>query len=388
MNDNTDNQVIAKGLVERIGIPGSRLEYKTNHQVSYSKEREVPNHRIALEWIIEVMTDPEIGVIKDPSEIDAVGHRVVHGGEKFTASILIDNEVLKTIRACSELAPLHNPPNISGIEACQALMPKAPQIAVFDTAFHGTIPEFAYIYAIPYEYYEKYGIRRYGFHGTSHRYVAGRAAKMMGKDLSELRLITCHMGSGVSFTAIKNGKSIDTSMGLTPLEGLMMGTRCGDLDPAIPIYMQEQLGYSVAEVNSILNKKSGMLGLSHLSNDMRTIEEEILERQNPRAIQAHDVYCYRIKKYIGAYFAALNGLDILIFTGGVGERMPIMRAQVCENLEALGIKLNQEENSRFTDEIQVLSTKDSKVMVLKVPTNEELMIALETQRLLKKINHE
>ncbi|HCU21342.1 MAG TPA: acetate kinase [Candidatus Atribacteria bacterium] len=378
MNDNTDNQAIAKGLVERIGIPGSRLEYKTNHQVSYSKEREVPNHRIALEWIIEVMTDPEIGVIKGPSEIDAVGHRVVHGGEKFTASILIDDEVLKTIRACSELAPLHNPPNISGIEACQELMPKAPQIAVFDTAFHGTIPEYAYIYAIPYEYYEKYGIRRYGFHGTSHRYVAGRAAKMMGKDPSELRLITCHMGSGVSFTAIKNGKSIDTSMGFTPLEGLVMGTRTGDLDPYILLYLMEKENLSTKEMDQILNKKSGVVGISGLSSDTRDIEAAA--PTNHRAQLTLDIIAYRAKKYIGAYYAILGDLDGIVFTAGIGENSSYIRKTICEGLEPLGISIDKDKNTVRRKEA-FINSDQSKVKLMVIPTNEEFMIALDTYQL-------
>jgi acetate kinase len=256
---------------------------------------------------------------------------------------------------------------------------------VFDTAFHQSMPAEAYLYPLPLDFYHNHKIRRYGFHGTSHKFVSIKAAEYLGKDLKELKIISCHLGNGASITAIDGGKSIDTSMGLTPLEGLMMGTRCGDIDPAIPIHMQQTLGLSVDEVNTILNKKSGMLGLSHISNDMREIEEEILIHKNPTAIQAHDVYCYRIKKYIGSYFAALNGLDVLIFTGGVGERMPILREQVCEELSALGIELDKEENARFTDEIQVLSSSKSKVTVLKIPTNEELMIALETQTLVENI---
>jgi acetate kinase len=261
-------------------------------------------------------------------------------------------------------------------------LPDVPQCGVFDTAFHQTMPPYAYLYPLPLEYYTKHKIRRYGFHGTSHKYVSLKAAEFLKRDIADLKIISCHLGNGASITAIQNGKSIDTSMGFTPLEGLMMGTRCGDLDPAIPIHMVQQLGMTIAEVNSVLNKKSGMLGLSHISNDMREIEEEILDRKEPKAIQAHDVYCYRIKKYIGAYFAAMNGMDVLIFTGGVGERMPIMREQVCRDLDALGIRINVEENAKFTDDIQVLSTPDSKVTVLKIPTNEELMIALETQRIL------
>jgi acetate kinase len=380
MNDANDNRVIAKGLVERIGISGSRIEYKTDHQVSYSKEREVANHRVALEWIIEIMTDPEIGVIKTTSGIDAVGHRVVHGGEKFTDSVRIDGEVLKTIRACAELAPLHNPPNILGIEACQALIPQAPQIAVFDTAFHGTIPEYAYIYAIPYEYYEKYGIRRYGFHGTSHRYVAERAARMMGKNLADLRLITCHMGSGVSFTAVKNGKSIDTSMGFTPLEGLVMGTRCGDMDPYINLYLMEKERLSTKEIDQILNKKSGVLGISGISSDTRDIEDAAPD--NHRAQLALDMIAYRAKKYIGAYYAILGDLDGIVFTAGIGENSAYIRKSICEGLEHLGISIDTDKNMVRRKEA-FINSDQSKVKIMVIPTNEELMIALDTYRLVQ-----
>ena len=380
MNDANDNRVIAKGLVERIGISGSRIEYKTDHQISYSKEREVANHRVALEWIIETMTDPKIGVIKTTSGIDAVGHRVVHGGEKFTDSVRIDEEVLKTIRACAELAPLHNPPNILGIEACQALIPQAPQIAVFDTAFHGTIPEYAYIYAIPYEYYEKYGIRRYGFHGTSHRYVAERAARMMGKNLTDLRLITCHMGSGVSFTAVKNGKSIDTSMGFTPLEGLVMGTRCGDMDPYINLYLMDKERLSTKEIDQILNKKSGVLGISGISSDTRDIEDAA--PTNHRAQLALDMIAYRAKKYIGAYYAILGDLDGIVFTAGIGENSAYIRKSICEGLEHLGISIDTDKNMVRRKEA-FINSDQSKVKIMVIPTNEELMIALDTYRLVQ-----
>jgi len=380
MNDANDNRVIAKGLVERIGISGSRIEYKTDHQISYSKEREVANHRVALEWIIETMTDPKIGVIKTTSGIDAVGHRVVHGGEKFTDSVRIDEEVLKTIRACAELAPLHNPPNILGIEACQALIPQAPQIAVFDTAFHGTIPEYAYIYAIPYEYYEKYGIRRYGFHGTSHRYVAERAARMMGKNLTDLRLITCHMGSGVSFTAVKNSKSIDTSMGFTPLEGLVMGTRCGDMDPYINLYLMDKERLSTKEIDQILNKKSGVLGISGISSDTRDIEDAA--PTNHRAQLALDMIAYRAKKYIGAYYAILGDLDGIVFTAGIGENSAYIRKSICEGLEHLGISIDTDKNMVRRKEA-FINSDQSKVKIMVIPTNEELMIALDTYRLVQ-----
>jgi acetate kinase len=298
---------------------------------------------------------------------------------------VVTDHVVEVMQDCVSLAPLHNPANLKGIEAVKAAMPDCPQCGVFDTAYHQSMPPQAYLYPLPLDFYLEHKIRRYGFHGTSHKYVSLKAAEYLHKDLAELKIISCHLGNGASITAIDKGKSIDTSMGLTPLEGLMMGTRCGDIDPAITIHMQQTLGLSVDEANNILNKKSGMLGLSQISNDMREIEDEILVRKNPKAIQAHDVYCYRIKKYIGSYFAALNGVDVIIFTGGVGERMPILREQVCRNLDALGIELNLEENARFTDDIQVLSSPDSKVTVLKIPTNEELMIALETQRLIGKV---
>ncbi|MDD2209794.1 MAG: acetate kinase, partial [Candidatus Cloacimonetes bacterium] len=314
----------------------------------------------------------------------AVGHRLVHAGEYYSDAVVVTDHVVDVMQECISLAPLHNPANLKGIEAVKIAMPNCPQCGVFDTAFHQTMPAEAYLYPLPLDFYHVHKIRRYGFHGTSHKYVSIKAAEYLNRDLESLKIISCHLGNGASITAIKEGKSIDTSMGLTPLEGLMMGTRCGDIDPAIPIHMQQTLGLSVDEVNAILNKKSGMLGLSHISNDMREIEEEILMRKNPKAIQAHDVYCYRIKKYIGSYIAALNGVDVIIFTGGVGERMPILREQVCSNMEALGINLDLQENARFTDDIQVLSTPSSKVIVLKIPTNEELMIALETQRLVGK----
>ncbi len=382
---NMDTQdVLADGIAEKIGEDIALFTYKSEAYTKKKREMVIDNHEQGLQLIIDSLLDPNHGVIKSIDEIDAVGHRLVHAGEHYSDAVIVTDHVIDVMTECISLAPLHNPANLKGIEAVKINMPNVPQCGLFDTAYHQTMPPHAYLYPLPLDLYTVNKIRRYGFHGTSHKYVSQKAADFLGRELNELKIISCHAGNGASITAIDRGKSIDTSMGLTPLEGLMMGTRCGDLDPAIPIYMQQQLGMSVEEVNSILNKKSGMLGLSHLSNDMRTIEEEILEKQNPQAILAHDVYCYRIKKYIGAYYAALNGLDLLIFTGGVGERMPIMRAQVCKDMESLGIIINQEENSLFTDDIQVLSTPESRVTVLKVPTNEELMIALETKRLLTK----
>ncbi len=375
-------KVLAEGIAERIGEDISLFTYKSEKYTKKKREIAIPNHETGLQLIIVSLQDPGNGVIADLSYISAVGHRLVHAGEHYSDAVVVTDHVVEVMRECISLAPLHNPANIKGIEAVKHDMPNVPQCGVFDTAFHQTMPPQAFLYPLPLDLYNEHKIRRYGFHGTSHKYVSQKAAEFLGRDLNDLKIISAHMGNGASITAIKDGKSIDTSMGLTPLEGLVMGTRCGDIDPAIPIHLQQTLGLSVDEVNGILNKKSGMLGLSQLSNDMREIEDQILIHHNPKAIQAHDVYCYRVKKYIGSYFAVLNGLDVLIFTGGVGERMPIMRAQVCKDLEAMGIIINEEENARFTDDIQVLSTSESKVTVLKVPTNEELMIALETKRLL------
>lgn len=377
MEDENRYEVMAKGIVERIGIPGSRLEH---HSASgdFVDEQAVPNHRVALELVIKALTSGKASVLSSVREIDAVGHRVVHGGERFTGSVLITEEVLEAVRLCADLAPLHNPPNILGIEACQELMPGVPQVAVFDTAFHGTLPEYAYIYAIPYEYYEKYRIRRYGFHGTSHRYVAERAAKMMGRELGELRLITCHMGSGVSFAAILHGKSIDTSMGFTPLEGLVMGTRCGDIDPAIIFFLMEKEGLSAKEVEEILNKKSGVLGISGISSDTRDIEDAA--PHNHRARLTLEIIAYRAKKYIGAYYAILGGLDGLVFTAGIGENSSYIRKSICSGLEHLGIFIDDERNTVRRREA-FISRDDSPVKVMVIPTNEELMIARDTWRI-------
>ncbi len=379
-----NKSVMAEGIAERIGEDIALFTYKSEKYTKKKREMVIENHEQGLDLILEALVDQTNGVLASLKEIDAVGHRLVHAGEHYSDAVVITDHVVDVLRECIALAPLHNPANIKGIEAVKHVMPDCPQCGVFDTAFHQSMPPEAYLYPLPLDFYHNHKIRRYGFHGTSHKYVSIKAAEFLGRKLEDLKIISCHLGNGASITAINGGKSIDTSMGLTPLEGLMMGTRCGDIDPAIPIHMQQSLGMSVDEVNTILNKKSGMLGLSHISNDMREIEEEILIRKNPKAIQAHDVYCYRIKKYIGSYFAALNGADVVIFTGGVGERMPILREQVCHDLSALGIVLNIEENARFTDDIQVLSSPESRVIVLKIPTNEELMIALETQRLIAK----
>lgn len=376
--------LMAEGIAEKIGEDIALFTYKSPNFSKKKREMVIDNHEQGLELILEALVDKNNGVLSSLDEIDAVGHRLVHAGEYYSDAVMVTDHVVEVMNECISLAPLHNPANLKGIEAVKANMPNCPQCGVFDTAFHQTIPPEAYLYPLPLDFYHQHKIRRYGFHGTSHKYVSLRAAEYLHRDYESMKIITCHLGNGASITAIKDGKSLDTSMGMTPLEGLMMGTRCGDIDPAIPIHMQMQMGMSVEEVNNILNKKSGMLGLSHISNDMREIETEILEHHNPKAIQAHDVYCYRIKKYIGAYFAAMNGLDLLVFTGGVGEHMPILREQVCRDLDSLGIILDTKENNIFTDDIQVLSTPESRVTVLKIPTNEELMIALETQRLITK----
>jgi acetate kinase len=375
--------VLADGIVERIGEDTSLYTYKSEVYTKKKREMVIENHEKGMQLILDSLVDPMHGIIKSLDEIDAVGHRLVHAGEHYSDSVVITDEVIRVMTECISLAPLHNPANIMGVEAVKKNLPNVPQCGTFDTAFHQTMPSRAFLYALPLDYYTEKKIRRYGFHGTSHKYVSKKVAEHLGLDIKQLKIITCHLGNGASITAIKNGISVDTSMGFTPLEGLMMGTRCGDLDPAIPIYMQQSLNMTVEEVNSVLNKKSGMLGLSHISNDMRQIEEEILERHNPLAIQAHEVYAYRIKKYIGAYAAAMNGVDVIVFTGGVGENMPILRELVCDDMDWLGIVIDKKENDQFAPGILNLTGAGSKVKILKVPTNEELMIALDTVELLK-----
>ncbi len=380
--DMDTQNVLAEGIAEKIGEDIALFTYKSARYTKKKREMVIDNHEQGLQLIIDSLLDKVNGVIADKSEIDAVGHRLVHAGEHYSDAVVITDHVIGVMKECISLAPLHNPANLKGIEAVTKNMPEVPQCGLFDTAFHQTMPEQAYLYPLPLDFYNTHKIRRYGFHGTSHKYVSLKAAEYLGKDISALKIISCHLGNGASITAIDGGKSVDTSMGLTPLEGLMMGTRCGDIDPALPIHMQQNLGLGVDEVNSILNKKSGMLGLSQISNDMREIEDQIVLHHNPAAITAHNVYCYRIKKYIGAYFAALNGLDVLIFTGGVGENMGIMREQACADLEALGIRIDHDANAVHSDRIELISAPDSRVTVLKIPTDEELMIALETKRLL------
>jgi acetate kinase len=332
MIDMASTNIMAEGIAEKIGENISLFTYKSPEYTKKKREMVIDNHEQGLALILESLVDSQHGVIKSFDEIDAVGHRLVHAGEYYADTVKVDDHVVSVMTECISLAPLHNPANLEGVKAVKKELPNVPQCGVFDTAFHQTMEPHVYLYPLPIEMYNTHKIRRYGFHGTSHKYVSLKAAEFLHKDIKDLKIITCHLGNGASITAIKDGKSVDTSMGFTPLEGLVMGTRCGDIDPAIPLHMQQQLGMSVEEVNTMLNKKSGMLGLSHLSNDMRTIEDEIMEKQNPQAILALKVYCYRIKKYIGAYFAAMNGLDVLIFTGGVGERMPIRSAKSSKRL--------------------------------------------------------
>ncbi|HBH12115.1 MAG: Acetate kinase [Petrotoga mobilis] len=378
-------KVLAKGLVERIGIEGSRIIHRKNEE-KYVIEKVIKNHEEGLKEVLDLLTSEDYKVISSLNEIDAVGHRVVHGGERFSSSVIIDKESLDAIEMMSFLAPLHNPANVMGIKAAIELLPNVPQIAVFDTSFHQTMPKTSFLYAIPYEYYEKYKIRRYGFHGTSHKYVSRRAAEILGKDIKTLKIITSHIGNGASIAAVKNGESFDTSMGFTPLEGLVMGTRSGDIDPAIVSFLAQEEGLTVKEVVEILNKKSGVYGITKgFSSDMRDIEDKALEGDKVCRL-ALDIYEYRIAKYIGAYAAAMNGVDVIVFTAGVGENSPVTREEICEKyLTYLGVKIDKEKNN-FKGLERVISTPDSKVEVLAVPTNEELMIARETKELVSTKN--
>ncbi|MCH3964021.1 MAG: acetate kinase [Clostridium sp.] len=375
-----DERVLAKGLVERIGIEGSILTHKVNGEKHVIKQP-MEDHKVAIKLVLNALVDKEHGVIKDMSEISAVGHRVVHGGEKYAESVLIDDNVIKVIEDCIKLAPLHNGPNLIGINACRELMPDVPMIAVFDTAFHQTLPDYAYTYAIPYELYEKYGVRKYGFHGTSHRFVSGEAAKMLGKDIKSLKIITCHLGNGGSICAVDGGKSIDTSMGFTPLAGICMGTRCGDIDPAVVPFLQKSVGLSVDEVDNLMNKKSGILGISGVSSDFRDVEAEA-DKGNKRAKLALELFYYRVRSVVGSYAAVLNGVDCIVFTAGLGENSSAARLKICEGLTYLGVKLDKQKNN-IAGEAAEISASDSKVKVLAIPTNEELMIARDTQRIVE-----
>ncbi|KYH35897.1 acetate kinase [Clostridium tepidiprofundi DSM 19306] len=378
--DMENEKVLAKGLVERIGIEGSILTQKVNDE-KYIIEKPMKDHQVAVELVLGALVDSTHGVISDMSEISAVGHRVVHGGEKYDRSVIIDDDVMNNLEECAKLAPLHNPANIIGINACKKLMPNTPMVAVFDTAFHQTMPEHAYMYALPYEYYEKHSIRRYGFHGTSHKFVSLAAAEMMGKSIEDLKIITCHLGNGASCTAIKNGKSVDTSMGFTPLEGLVMGTRCGDLDPAIIPFLMREENLSAEEVDKVMNKKSGVLGVSGVSSDFRDIEAAA-ESGNHRAQLALDLFHYRVKKYIGEYAAAMDGVDAIVFTAGLGENSKESRKEICKGLEFMGIEIDKEKNNIRGKAVEI-STDDSKIKVFVIPTNEELMIARDTLELVK-----
>ena len=373
---NSDTEaVLAKGLCERIGIDG-RLTYQKAGLDKEITEAPMPTHKEAIQLVLHALVNDKTGAIKDLSEVNAVGHRIVHGGEKFASSAVITDDMLAAVEECNDLAPLHNPANLIGINACRELMPGVPMVGVFDTAFHQTMPEKAYLYGLPYEYYEKYKVRRYGFHGTSHSFVSKHMAKFLGMDLDNSKLIVAHLGNGASISAVKNGKCVDTSMGLTPLEGLVMGTRSGDIDPAIMEFIAKKENLDIAGVMNVLNKKSGVQGISKLSSDFRDLEEG-MEQGNELCAAAMEVFCYRVAKYIGAYVAALNGVDAIAFTAGIGENAPIVRTKVCEYLGYLGIALDEEQNNKRGEDL-VISTPDSKVKVCIIPTNEELAIARET----------
>ena len=375
-------EVLAKGLCERIGIDGSCITHQPKGGEKVKTEIAMPTHTQAVAAVIEKLTDEKVGVVKSLAEIDAVGHRIVHGGEKFASSVVIDAEVMKAIEDCNDLAPLHNPANLIGINSCKEIMPDVPMVAVFDTAFHQTMPKKAYLYGLPYEYYEKYKVRRYGFHGTSHDFVSNRVAEIMGRKREDLKIIVCHLGNGASVSAVKNGKCVDTSMGLTPLEGLIMGTRSGDIDPAIVSFLADKEGKTADEIINICNKKSGVLGLSGgVSSDFRDLAQAAADG-NEKADIALKTWAYHVAKYVGAYAAAMNGVDVIAFTAGVGENNVDARAEVCSYLGYLGVTINAEANKKRGEEVEI-STPDSTTKVYVVPTDEELAIAIETARLVK-----
>ena len=380
--DMNGQKELASGGIEKIGLPDSFLKFTLSDGSKQVITQEIKEHTADIELILKTLTDAKYGVIKSLDQIDTIGHRVVHGGDKFCSSVVINQEVIDKIEECVDLAPLHNPANLKGIYAIQKILPKVPQVAVFDTSFHQTMPSYAYIYALPYDYYEKYGVRRYGFHGTSHRYVAKRGCEFLGLDLENSRIITAHIGNGGSITAIKNGKSIDTSMGMTPVEGLMMGSRSGSVDPGVLTYLMDKENLSTQQINDIINKKSGLVGVSGVSSDMRDIENAI-EQGNERARLAMDMYFYYILKYISGYIAVLGGVDAIIFTGGVGENQPIMRKYICDSLAFLGVDFNNELNDRIKGRETELTFPNSKVRVAVIPTNEELAIAIDTEELVE-----
>ena len=377
-----DKRVMTSGGAERVGLDGAFVKVKLANGEKKQIMHDMPEHTEGVKFIFSLLTDPKIGVIKSLKEIDAVGHRMVHGGEKFAKSVVITPEVIKAFEEVSDLAPLHNPANLKGIRAVEELMPGLPQVGVFDTAFHQTMPQYSYMYALPYEVYEKYAVRRYGFHGTSHRYVSARVCEFLGVDYTKQRIITCHIGNGGSLAAVKNGKCMDTTMGLTPLEGIMMGTRSGDVDGGAVTFLQKKLGLSPDEMSDFLNKKSGVAGVSGVGSDMRDLEAAVAAG-NKRAQLATDMYNYKIKKYVGAFAAAMGGVDIIVFTAGVGENQASMRAAVCRDMEFMGVKVDEELNATIRGKEAVISTPDSKVKVVVIPTDEELMIASDTAALVK-----
>jgi acetate kinase len=374
---------LASGIVDKIGMTSSVIKYDAQGQDSIKKTATILEHKVAIEQVLALLTDREVGVIEDKKEIDAVGHRIVHGGEKFSESAIITSEVLKGIDDCIDYAPLHNPHNIRGYKVSKQLLPDIPHVAVFDTAFHQTMPPYAYVYGLPYVLYKKHGIRRYGFHGTSHRYVSWRVPRLLGVKQEDRRIITAHLGNGCSMAAVKYGESVDTSMGFTPLEGLIMGTRCGDMDPAIILTIMAKEELSLHEANTLMNKHSGLIGISGVSNDMREIINE-MEKGNEKAKLALDIFCYRVKKYIGSYAAAMGGVDDIVFTGGIGENAIIVREKSCDGLEFMGVEFDKEKNVELNGKEGTISKKNSKVSVWVIPTNEELKIARDTVRLVEK----
>lgn len=376
-----DRSVLAKGLVERIGLKEGRLKHEPNGKDEVNITRNIPDHKVAVKIMLDALLDEQHGVLKNISEISAVGHRIVHGGEKFSGSVLINDDVMKVVKECVAIAPLHNPPNIIGIEAAKELMPNVPMVGVFDTAFHQTMPAEAFMYGIPYELYEKHAIRRYGFHGTSHAFVSTEAANFLDIPIEELKMVTLHLGNGSSISAVEHGRSIENSMGFTPLEGIIMGTRCGNIDPTVVSFIMEKENIPLEDINNYLNKKCGVLGISGVSSDFRDLEEAA-EKGNKRAKLALDVFAYQAKKFIGSYAAAMNGLDVVIFTGGIGENSVSMREMICHEMDFFGIKLDNKKNN-VRGKNALISSKDAKVKVLVIPTNEELMIALETVELVK-----
>ena len=379
--DPEEKRVLASGLVERIGMSGAILTHRPTGKDEVRLSGEILDHKMAIEYVLSVLLSKNHGVLESKNQIDAVGHRVVHGGEAFSGSVLIDEEVMRELRKCIDYAPLHNPPNLKGINAAEQLLPDVPQIGVFDTAFHQSMPPYAFMYGLPYTIYKRHGIRRYGFHGTSHRFVSDRALEFTGMPKDKSKIITCHLGNGASVAAIKNGKSVDTSMGFTPLEGLLMGTRSGDMDPAIILQIMSKEELTLNDATILLNKHSGLIGISGVSSDMREIEENY--NSNERAKLAHDIFTYRIKKYIGAYAAAMGGIDILVFTGGIGENSSLVRKNSLQELEFIGLKIDSDKNELKSKEARYISADDSKVKCVVIPTNEELVIALDTMEIVK-----